>query len=162
MLQSQTMKSGAGGNWRRFDEKFDASITKQTSGLSCVSAVGEMLLKNRGISISQAEIRDIIGEPTTLESLAKFMNQIDLPNKNKRWHGTATDEAGLKILLGQINWAVILREPFTMGHAVFIEGKTSDDLMKIKDPFDQTSYKMTESDFLNHWGGEVIFYGKIS
>ena len=46
-------KSGAGGNWKRIDEKFDAEIIKQTSGLSCVSAVGEMLLKRRGISLSQ-------------------------------------------------------------------------------------------------------------
>ena len=59
------MKSGAGGNWRRFDEKFDASIVKQTE-LSCLSAVGEMLLKNRNIFIenlllaNNSEIREAI------------------------------------------------------------------------------------------------------
>jgi len=52
-------KVGAGGNWKRIDEKFDASIIKQTSGLSCVSAVGEMLLASRGISLSQTRILDI-------------------------------------------------------------------------------------------------------
>jgi hypothetical protein len=47
------MKSGAGGNWRRFDESLDASIIKQTTGISCLSALGEMLLKRRGVSVSQ-------------------------------------------------------------------------------------------------------------
>lgn len=42
------MEVGAGGNWQRFDEKFDASVVKQKD-LSCVAAVGEMLLRERGI-----------------------------------------------------------------------------------------------------------------
>jgi hypothetical protein len=65
-----------------------------------------------------------------------------------------------KLLKGQ-NFAVIMHEPFTMGHAVLIDGETSDGLIKIKDPFDQTNYKMTVEDFLNHWAGEVIFYARI-
>ena len=154
------MKSGAGGNWRRLDEKFDGSIVKQTSGLSCVSAVGEMLLKNRGIFVLQKQILDIIGEPATLENLAKILNQFDNLADRKQWNGTVTDEDGLEILLQRENWAVVLREPLTMGHAVYIDGKTKDGLIIIKDPFDQTSYKMTKFDFLNNWSGEVIFYGK--
>lgn len=154
------MKSGAGGNWKRFDEEFDNTIVKQTSGISCVSAVGEMLLQERGIAVSQEEIPDIIGEPATFESLAKALNQFnDLMGKEK-WHGIFTDEEGFKILLNRNFLAVILREPFSMGHAVFIEGKTKEGFIKIKDPFDQTSYKMVASDLLRHWGGEVIFYGK--
>ena len=70
VLQSKPMKAGAGGNWRRFDEKFDPTITKQTE-LSCVSTVGEILLKNRGIFVSQDKIRDIIGVPSYPEALAE-------------------------------------------------------------------------------------------
>ena len=43
-----------------------------------------------------------------------------------------------------------------LGHAVFIDGKTRSGLIKIKDPFDQTSYKMTAEDFWENWGGQVI------
>ena len=152
---------GAGGNWKRIDEKFDASIVKQTSGLSCVSAVGEMLLASRGISLSQREILDIIDEPATAEDLARVLNQFDILIEDKRWHGIATDEGELKKLLKGGNFAVILREPLLLGHAVLIDGETNDGLIKIKDPFDQTVYKMTVEDFLNHWAGEVIFYGRI-
>lgn len=154
------MKSGAGGNWKRFEEEFDSTIVKQTNGVSCVSAVGEMLLQERGIAVSQEKIRDIIGEPATFESLAKALNQFDNLIGKEKWYGIFTDEEGFKILLKLNFLAVILREPFTMGHAVFIEGKSKHGFIKIKDPFDQTSYKMTASEFLRHWGGEVIFYGK--
>jgi ABC-type bacteriocin/lantibiotic exporter with double-glycine peptidase domain len=162
MLQSEPMKSGAGGNWKRFDEKFDSSVVKQTSGISCVSAVGEMLLKSLGINVSQQIILDIIGEPATASSLAKVLNEFADSTETEKWHGTVTDEDSLEILLKRKNWAVILREPLErFGHAVIVDGKTRGGLIKIKDPFDQTSYKMTKADFLNHWGGEVIFYGTV-
>lgn len=150
------MKSGAGGNWRRFDEKFDASITKQTTGVSCVSAIGEMLLKNREINVSQKEILDIIGEPADVGSLARCLNQFDVSDDGKIWRGLVTEEQSLDVLFRQKNWAVILQEPLGLGHAVLIDGRTRRGLIKIKDPFDQTSYKMTEEDFLNNWGGQVI------
>ncbi len=152
---------GAGGNWKRLDEKFDASIIKQTSGLSCVSAVGEMLLKRRGISLSQAQILDIIGEPARIGGLAEMLNKFDVSEGGRKWHGFFVDRRNLNAVLRAENLAVILREAFEMGHAVLIDGKTKEGLIEIKDPFDQTAYKMTVKDFLEHWNGEVIFYGRI-
>ena len=154
-------KVGAGGNWKRIDEKFDASIIKQTSGLSCVSAVGEMLLTSRGIYLSQARILDIIGEPATAEGLARVLNRFDISAEGKAWHGTAIDENELKKLLKSGEFAAILREPLMMGHAILVGGAAKNGLIKIEDPFDQTSYKMTAEEFSNHWAGEVIFYGRI-
>jgi len=150
------MKGGAGGNWRRFDEKFDASIVEQTSGLSCVSAVGKMLLRSRGISISQDAIRDIIGEPADLGSLALALNHFDSANDGKIWRGITTDHESLDILFRQKIWAAILCEPLSLGHAVLISGRTQKGLINIKDPLDQTSYRRAEADFLKHWGGQVI------
>lgn len=151
------MIGGAGGNWRRIDEKFDASIVKQTSGLSCVSAVGEMLLFNRGLVVTQARIRDIIGEPAEFGSLARALNEFDKATDDGRsWRGLTTDDQSLDTLFRQKNWAVILCEPLTMGHAVLVDGRTPNGLVKIKDPLDQTSYKMARADFLAHWGGQVI------
>ena len=155
-------KVGAGGNWKRIDEKFDASIIKQTSGLSCVSAVGEMLIANRGISLSQERILDIIGEPAYLRNLAEVLNAVDVSEGGKKWQGIVTETENLNFLLKIENFAAILREPFEMGHAVLIEGKTKGGLIKIKDPFDQTAYKMSFKDFLEHWNGEVIFYGRVN
>ncbi len=153
---------GAGGNWKRIDEKFDAEIIKQTSGLSCVSAVGEMLLAGRGIVLSQAQILDIIGEPAYFSQLAKILNLVDVLEGKMKWHGIIVAPENLNVLLRIKHFAVILREPLAMGHAVLIGGKTKDGLIKIKDPFDQTAYKMTTEDFLEHWNGEVIFYGRIN
>jgi hypothetical protein len=154
-------KVGAGGNWKRIDERFDAEIVKQTSGLSCVAAVGEMLLERRGISLSQRRIIGIIGEPATAEDLARVLNQFDVSTEGRQWHGTATNESELSKLLKGGSFAAILREPLLMGHTVLIDGATNDGLIKIKDPFDQTAYQMTTEEFLNHWAGEVIFYGTI-
>ena len=151
------MKSGAGGNWRRFDEKFDASIIKQTTGVSCMSAVGEMLLKARGISVPQRVIRDTIGEPSYIAILARTLNRFDTSTDGKIWRGFATDEDSLEIFIRNKSLAAILIEPFSrIGHAVVICGKARSGLIKINDPFDQTSYKMTMEDFLRHWGGEVV------
>jgi Peptidase C39 family len=158
------MKAGAGGNWKRIDEKFDSSIIQQTSGISCLSAVGEMLLKNQGIFVSQAEIRDIIGEPSTASMLAFALNHFDISDGKNKWHGIVTDNEGVRFLLRQKNWSAILIEDYLlnkMGHAVLIDGKTPHNLIKIKDSFDQTSYKITEPEFFGYWGGEVVFYGKI-
>ncbi len=160
-MNENIQQIGAGVNWKRIDEKFDASIIKQISGLSCVSAVGEMLLASRGISLSQREILDIIGEPATTANLARVLNQYDISIEDEKWHGIVTDEGELKKLFKSGNFAVILHEPLTMGHAVLIDGEKNNDLIKIKDPFDQTAYKMTVEDFLNHWAGEVFFYGRI-
>jgi ABC-type bacteriocin/lantibiotic exporter with double-glycine peptidase domain len=147
---------GAGGNWKRIDEKFDAGIIKQTSGLSCVSAVGEMLLRQRGITLSQQEIVGIIGEPAHISLLAEVLNKFDISEDGREWYGITVRTDSLKTLLKEKNWAAVLREPQTMGHTVLIDG-TENRLIKIKDPFDQTAYLMTIEDFLENWNGEVIF-----
>jgi filamentous hemagglutinin len=41
---------GAGGNWQIIDEISDPNIIRQENDLSCGSACGEMLLKDRGIN----------------------------------------------------------------------------------------------------------------
>lgn len=158
VLQSKPMQSGAGGNWRRFDEKFDESVIKQTTEISCVSAVGEMLLKTRGISVAQEKNRHIIGEPSYVGSLARCLNTFDKKSADgKEWRGFATDEESLAVLLKQKGLGVILVEPTSrIGHAVIADGRTRSGFIKIKDPFDQTSYKMTLEDFTSNWGGEVI------
>ena len=49
-------KFGSVGNWRKFEEKSDLTIVKQSNDASCVSAVGEMLAEHYGLKINQNEI----------------------------------------------------------------------------------------------------------
>lgn len=149
------MKAGAGGNWKRFDEKFDKTIVRQTD-LSCVSAVGKMLLHERGIYVSQDKIRDIIGVPSYFGALARCLNQFDFSDDGKIWQGFSTDEKSLLNLLRTQSLGVIFVEPLILGHAVFVEKMTEANLFQIKDSFDQTSYLMTEADFWRYWGGILI------
>ena len=150
------IKAGAGGDWQRLDEKFDARIVKQTD-LSCVSAVGEMLLKQRGIVVPQSEIRDIIGVPSYFEALARYLNKFDSTDDGKTWLDFVTNLESLGLLLRQNTVGVILREPFSrIGHAIHIIEITRDGLLQVQDSFDQTSYKMTAEVFDLYWGGEII------
>lgn len=153
------MKAGAGGNWIKFNEKFNPNIIKQSTGISCVSAVGEMLLKLRGLAVSQEIIRDIIGEPAHFTALARVLNNFDIPKSKTKWHGIYALPSEIEIVLSKKYLGVILQEPLSLGHAVVIE-KVRNEVIYILDPFDQTSYKMTKKDFENVWGGGTIFYGK--
>lgn len=151
------MGIGAGGNWKRHDEEFDESIVKQTTGISCMSAAGEMLLRQRGIYVSQDEIRSIIGEPSYVKALADCLNAFDKTDDHKTWIGISTDEESLEKLLATSDLAIVLLEqPLTMGHAVVVAGLTQTGMVKILDSFDQTSYKMSIDEILECWGGEVI------
>ena len=151
------MAVGAGGNWTRHDEEFDESIVKQTTGVSCMSAAGEMLLRQRGIYVSQDEIRAIIGEPSYVKALADCLNSFDRADDNKLWIGISTDEESLEKLLAGSDLAIVLLEqPLTMGHAVVIAGRTTTGMVKILDSYDQTSYKMSIEEILEYWGGEVV------
>lgn len=145
------MKAGAGGNWKRFDEKFDENIVKQQD-LSCVAAVGEMLLRERGIAMTQQKIIDIIGKKASIYDLKDVLNGFD---KTGKWKGGYEIEE--KLPLKKTKFLAILQEPLTLGHAVFVEGLDKKGYFVIKDPADQTDYKMTQKDFFKNWGGGIIY-----
>jgi ABC-type bacteriocin/lantibiotic exporter with double-glycine peptidase domain len=151
------VKVGAGGNWKRHDEKFDESVVKQSTGVSCMSAAGEMLLRQRGIFVSQEVIRGIIGEPAYVGALARCLNLYDTVDDGCAWIGITTDEESLVKLLESGHLAIILLDqPFTIGHAVVVAGRSNAGMVNILDPYDQTSYKMTIDEILECWGGEVV------
>jgi filamentous hemagglutinin len=55
--------AGAGGKWKTIEERKDATVVKQMSDVSCGAACGEMLLLDRGVSISQVFIAALTGIP---------------------------------------------------------------------------------------------------
>ncbi len=154
-------KVGAGGFWKTLNEKPDSSVIQQKTPLSCVAAVGEMILQTRGILLTQAEILDIIGEVSTTEKLAKLLNKVDKPVGNEKWHGIIIAVRHLEKIALKGNFGSVLREGSTLGHLVLVES-LENSWLKIKDPWDATSYQMAIEDFLQVWNGEIIFRWNLS
>ena len=114
------------------------------------SALGEMLLKNRGVSVSHDEIHDIIGEPADVGSLARALNRFDNSEDGLVWRGFATTDESWKICFGDTKIGGVISSMITAIKSdtpVFINGRTRRRLIKIKDPFDQNHIKMTMADF---------------
>ena len=147
MKKSKFKQAGAGGTWKRLDEKFDKTVIKQTNDFSCVAAVGEMLAKHYGLPITQKEILSEIGELSNAFALARYLNKVD--KTEGKWIGGNFPPV-IKFIEGITTstkvWVVVLRERSALGHAVLINGLDEKGLVKIKDPFDQTSYKITFED----------------
>ena len=155
------MKAGAYGNWKKSNERFDPSIVKQKSrrGASCVSAVGEMLLRAQNVNtVTQAEILAIIGEPAPFGRLQAFLNELPVNEFGKVWQAGFDLEFNIYSFKDERNFAVILKEYGEPAHAVFIKriGKR----ILINDTFDQSSYEMTREDFEEVWTGAYIYYGE--
>ena len=136
---------GALGSWKKIDEKFDETVIKQYSDASCVAAVGEMLAKHYGLNLSQTEILEAIGVWSNSKYLANFLNSKE-PRKDVEWIGGSWNNP-----IRALKWitkhervrVVLLRDRNPREHAVLVCGEDKDGLIMIKDPFDQTSYKMT-------------------
>ncbi len=154
-------KVGAGGSWKTFNEKKDSSVIQQITPLSCVAAVGEMLLQTRGILMTQVAILDIIREASTTERLANLLNEVDKPRGNERWHGIVVAVRHLEKIALREDFGAVLREGSTLGHLVLVES-LDNGLLKIKDSWDATAYQMTVEDFLQVWNGEIIFRWNLS
>lgn len=150
-MKTQMDKFGALGSWEKIEETFDATIVKQVNDGSCVSAVGEMLAKNYGLQINQQEILENIGEWSNAESLARFLNSKETQN-DIIWEGGGwnfeTPIGALKWLLNNHKIGGFLFDESTKGHAVLVDGLDNGDLVVIKDPDDQTVYKMQIESFL--------------
>lgn len=66
-----------GGRWPVIAEKFDPTVVRQTSDASCVSACGEMVLKDRGVgSVDQATLLAELGSPAITLELAGVLNRL--------------------------------------------------------------------------------------
>ena len=139
---------GALGNWKKINETFDDSIIKQSSDASCVAAVGEMLAKLYGLNVSQSEILEAIGVWANAGFLADFLNSKET-GKDVEWIGRGFPVEP-RFISGIVKstpvWAAMLRDGEVGGHAVLIYGADENGLILIKDPFDQSKYKMKKAE----------------
>ena len=145
-MKTRIEKFGALGNWEKIDECTDKSIIKQINDASCVSAVGEMLARYYGLNLSQEEILTNINVLSNAKNLAAFLN-FKVISDEVEWYGGffPPDSRFTKGLNQSVQvWAAMLRDGEALGHAVLITGEDENELVIIKDLFDQTTYKMTE------------------
>jgi filamentous hemagglutinin len=160
MPKLTTKTVGAGGSWKVIDERPDPSVVKQLTPHSCVAAVGEMLLRGRGIVVSQQEIIDILGEPSSIDSVAAYLNSQDTTSRDERWRGLVIERRDLSVVLRDGSFGAVMREGSTLGHLVVVDGIVEDRL-KINDPWDGTSYRISILEFFRHWNGEVLLRWKL-
>ncbi len=154
--------AGAGGYWPVIAERPDPAVVRQTSDLSCVSACGEMLLKDRRMhTIAQADLLAQLGAPAIFVRLADALNRL---SHSGRWRGDYLNvpEMGggkaIAILSSCGSWAAALREVGAkIDHAVVIDGVGGDGTVGVRDPFEATSYRMTRENFLTYWTWAAIW-----
>lgn len=160
-MKTSKEEFGALGSWKKIDERFDETIIKQVNDASCVSAVGEMLARFYGLNISQQKILEKIGEWSNSKDLAEFLNSIETRNDVEWIGGFFYDD--IEFIKGITRntriWGVMLRNKEALGHAVLIDGLDSNGLIIIKDPFDQTTYKI-ETEKLYNILSEIVLRRK--
>lgn len=156
--------AGAGGNWPAIDEVVDSIVVRQQSEFSCAAACAKMLLRERGINVTQAAIAEITGVPTAPGELASALNQFD-PDTSGQWKGGFLDLPGatawevVKILNKTGLWAAVFWEVgATMGHMVMVEGINESGDVLIRDPWEGTRYRMRREDFLRYWNLTGVYW----
>jgi hypothetical protein len=161
-MANETVKRiGAGGWWRVIDEQPDPTVEKQITLYSCVAAVGVMLLRANGISVTQQSAIDIIGESSTIEELGRFLNSREPIGEQNSWHGIIVDDNDLLTIAAHQSFAAVFREGRPLGHMVLVVGLEGD-MLKINDPWDGTTYWMKLEEFRRVWNGDVVLQWKLS
>jgi len=164
-------RAGAGGHWHRKNERPDPRAVRQVDKTACVSAGGEILLRQHGISAgSQAEILENLGTKAGWQWLQKELAKYTPATMSGQWISASVDvEPGHESqMIDRLNrtgaWGAVMQSPGTMLHLVVIVGVDTDDDLVILDPYndmdptDGTSYTMTREDFINHWMLGVTFW----
>ena len=160
---AQTLRVGAGGRWRVYNERFDPLVVKQQSDVSCGPACGEMLLADRGVEITQEIIEQASYAPIEVIDLAKTLNALD-STVSRRWEGGgiyipgASDESLVRTLNNTGSWSAVMWEQGArIGHLVIIDGFHSYGRLRVRDPWEGTSYTMDMKDFLEVWSGVAVY-----
>lgn len=160
---AQTLRVGAGGSWRVFNEVLDSHVIKQQSEVSCGPACGEMLFRDRGIQLAQNMIEQATGAPVSVENLARWLQKLD-PSNAWHWQGgyikisNASREQVIKVLNSTGTWAAMMHEKgASISHLVIIDGLDDYGRVKVRDPYQGTSYTMDMQEFIYYWNGNGIY-----
>lgn len=127
----------------------------------------EMLLKDRGVNISQTLIASQTGVPTDASTLARALNTLD-PDTSRLWGGGelvipgATPSQVVDALNTKGSWSAVLWEiGGRFGHIVVVDGIDETGKVKIRDPQGKgTKYKMEKDEFLRYWNQQGVYLRK--
>lgn len=132
-------------NWEALNERFSAEVLRQSTRDSCVSAVGEMLsdgklteqelIQKLGQRPSITDLPDVLGAGWTSE--ARNFKSLAEIGKHGPWGAEMMENSGTE-----------LEKSF---HAVIVDGINSKGLVVIRDPWEGTTYEMTQAKFLKDW-----------
>jgi len=147
--------NGAGRAWKTIGEVHDPSVVKQRTGEHCGQACAQMLFEGRGEVVLQEELKEGLTSP---QSLSRDMN-----NQGKsQWFGEHLGETP-EALSERGPWAASILPPKfnprvgNVGHWVIVDGfdKETGHLL-IRDPWDQTRYRVTREEFMDWWNKGAI------
>jgi ABC-type bacteriocin/lantibiotic exporter with double-glycine peptidase domain len=148
MVSYQTLQGGAGGSWRTIDEVTDAIVIRQSNSMNCGAACGEMLLRAQGVFVSQEMIAEIAGAPSSAESLAAALNDL---NTHGTWFGSGVTKSSFEALNQTRLWSAMLFEASArFGHWVCVSGLNPAGRVIIFEPADGTRYMMEIEEFMAH------------
>lgn len=159
--------AGAGGNWPAIEEIIDPAVVKQQDKLSCGVACGEMLLRDRGINVTQVAIAAEIGVPVNCPSLARGLNLFSLES-SLLWEGGplaiigATQSQLFNTLNTTGSWAAMFWElGVSIGHIVVVDGINNSGYVLVRDPWQGSRYKMEIYDFMLYWNEQGVFERRL-
>lgn len=146
---SKTVRAGAGGNWQTINEVADSNVVRQSDPMNCGAACGQMLLREKGVFVSQDVIAEKAGAPSSAENLAAALNELD---PGGTWFGSGVTEQSFEGLNQTGSWAAMLFEAGArFGHWVNVVGVNRAGRLIVHDPADGTRYLMETHEFMSHW-----------
>lgn len=152
--------AGAGGNWRTINEVVDPRVVRQLTPNACGPACGKMVLADRGIDVFQSNVAAKAGRVlTSVESLSRALTALS-STLGGRWRGGGVAPEALAPLNKTGSWIAMMTSPgqtFRIGHFVVVDGQTPAGRIGIRDPYQGTSYEMTQEDFLGSWTGYSVW-----
>jgi len=102
-----------------------------------------------------------LGAPAITLRLADVLNRL---SHRAGWRGDYLDVPrmgggkAVAILSTSGSWVAAMREfGAKIDHAVVVDGLGDDDTVRVRDPFEATSYRMKIEDFLGYWTWAAIW-----
>lgn len=151
--------SGTGGGLRYVTEETALNMVNQEQPYSCQAACARQILKEAGVDVSEAELREKIGYlegwGTTSGETAQVLDEL---HPRLGYAGGAVDPETIAILFKRVPWIASLRTERGTIHAVIVDG-VEGDFVHVRDPWgvsgpdsgsgSQATIKL--SNFLEHW-----------
>jgi len=164
LRSASTSLGGSPWSWARTPRETNRALVTQQEEFDCGLACAEILFRDRGISVSSADLRGSTPLPARAEDLAESMNRVH--PAGPVWSGGALNVRGevsrqlvVTLCLSTGTWAALL-EPLgfgRVGHWVVIDGIDDESMLLVRDPVGE-AYRMTFADFASLWRYTVLVF----